>query len=187
MNNNSRHFSLFIRRFKGSMPIATENIAYLAEQFFRASFKKQGVTDVGFKPWKPRKLVWPGKQRQLLYNTGKLFRSIGRSSTRNKAIVFSTAKYGPLHNEGGSITVTPAMRRFFWAMYYKNGGAKKSARKGASEKVMNRMQTSEMWKSLALTKKSKLHIPARPFIYHSKTLEKKIERYIDKHIKTLKV
>ena len=52
--------------------------------------------------------------------------------------------YAGIHENGGSITITSQMRAFFWAMWF---------------------ETQELkWKYMALTKKNKLTIKARPYL-----------------------
>ena len=87
--------------------------------------------------------------------------------------VFNDVDYASIHNSGGVThpTVTPKMRRFAWYRYFVAGGGKTKApdRTEANE-------TAEMWKRLALTKKTKLtvRIPKRQFIGPSAALTRQI-------------
>lgn len=71
----------------------------MAVEWFRASFRKRGFTDKGFKKWKKRKKKEPG--RAILVKTGDLKRSIrkGRVSFRQTTIS-SKLPYSAIHNEG---------------------------------------------------------------------------------------
>lgn len=56
----------------------------------------------------------------------------------------SRVPYAAIHEFGGSIRITPRMRRFFWARF---------------------METEDrLWKALALTKKTHIHIPERSYL-----------------------
>ena len=91
---------------------------------FDQNFTRKAFFD---KKWKDRKRQGKGT---LLVATGKLRRSI-RAKTTNTAVVFSSSlPYAAIHNEGGEITVTNKMKRFFWAKYYELGGKIKYKNKG---------------------------------------------------------
>ena len=194
-NNNAYKIELTLQRYNAGKPAAMKAIAYIAEQFFKASFRKQ---EGGGKKWAPRKFNMPGKQRALLMNRGTLRNEIKGTSSANRAVIYNPLPYAEIHNEGGTITITPKMRRFFWAMYFKTmGGATSYSRssvkgkrstnaKSSLSKGRKLMEQALPWKLLALHKGDKLTIPSRPFIYHSSELNAKIDRYIDKFIKTLK-
>jgi phage gpG-like protein len=103
-----------------------------------------------------------------MLRTGAGRRSI-KSTIEGEAIVWqSSLPYMALHNEGGEITVTPKMLKFFWAMYYKASNAVTKTKKGkVSNTQRNRKLTTEsaIWKNLALMKVgSKIKIPKRQFI-----------------------
>lgn len=69
----------------------------------------------------------------------------------------SSLPYASIHNTGGEITVTANMKKFFWAMFYKNGG------KDLKEDELT--TEAKQWRSLALKKVgSILKIPKRQFI-----------------------
>ena len=99
----------------------------------------------------------------------------------------SSLPYASIHNEGGEITVTEKMKRFFWAMYYKAAGAvsksieradgrilfvstdskekmKKQA-KSKSQRAERMNKEAQQWKALALMKVGqKIKIDKRQFI-----------------------
>ncbi len=184
-NHNAQSIRLTLQNYRSRKPEAMKAIAYIAEQFFKASFRKQ---EGGGKKWAARKFEMPGKQRAILLNRGKLRDSIKGTSSSNKAIISSPLPYAEIHNEGGTITITAKMRRFFWAMYYKEMGGALNKKGNASSlsKGSKLMEKALPWKLLALHKGDKLHIPQRQFIYHSTELNSKIDRYFDKFLKTLK-
>lgn len=173
-NQNAHKLAVLRLNLSSRQPRAMADIAKIAREFFRAGFKKEGWdSGGGLKKWPGRDPAFSGKRRQLLRNSGNLFNNIRSWSGRQKAVVYNSTKYGSLQNDGGNMTVTLGMRRFFWAKYYEelNKGNKADA---------------AIWKNMALKKAgSVIKVPARPFIYDSRTLEKKVERYIDQFIKQL--
>lgn len=79
--------------------------------------------------------------------------------------------YAEIQNFGGHIPITPQMRRFFWAMYYKAGGGGKGQKKTLNE-------TALFYRNMAITKEAFINIPARQFIGDSAVLEKNVTDYI---------
>ena len=92
----------------------------------------------------------------VMNRSGNLRRSI-KYNVRDGMIVFSSSlPYASIHNEGGEITVTAQMKKYFWAMFYKAaGGITYSVKtKGVAKSKRNEKLTAEAakWKSLALMK-----------------------------------
>lgn len=95
---------LFARQ-KRSLPIVLGNVA---KNFFLATFRKGGFTDVGFKRWKQRrKRLGRGrtsptlKEAATLVQTGKLKRSIRvRPATFRITRIFTNVVYAAIHNFG---------------------------------------------------------------------------------------
>ena len=94
-----------------------------------------------------------------------------------------------LKEAGGKIKVTAKMRRFFWAMYYKNTGAIKKAASGKqANTARNKRLSAEaaMWKGMALKPVgSVITIPARPFIGNHPQVEASIQRVFAADVKDL--
>lgn len=174
MNRNAEVINLDLKRYKRNRRGLSKSIGKISSEFFKASFVKEGKTDRGFQAWDQRNFEFPGKKRALLKKSGALNRDIRYTTKPNQTRVFTTLPYSGIHNEGGRIRVTAKMRKFFWAMYYKEMAGRKTKDKTAK---------AEIWKSLALTKNSHFDIKARPFIYHSKELNDKIDRLVDHIIK----
>lgn len=90
---------------KRSLPIILGN---LAKNFFLATFRKGGFTDVGFKRWKQRrKRLGRGRTSPILKEaanltlTGKLKRSIRvRPATFKLTRIFTNVVYAGIHNFG---------------------------------------------------------------------------------------
>ncbi len=117
-----------------------------------------------------------------MQRSGKLRRSLNSKTQSNSVIFTSNMPYAQIHNEGGTITVTAKMKRFFWYQYKKHS-------KGDSKPTKEALQ----WKALALKKAgSKITIPQRQFIglKHpevQKIIEQIIDYNINEYIKTLKL
>ncbi len=93
--------------------------------------------------WKQRAFPYP--RGSLMAVSNSLRRSINAEVVRDGVRFTSAMPYASAHNEGAKISVTPRMKKFFWARY-------KSTKQ-------------EMWKFLALKKVgSVIELPERRFI-----------------------
>lgn len=116
--------------------------------------------------WKPAKHDTIGS---LMMRTGALRKSLQSQIIHNNAIKWqSSLPYANIHNTGGTITVTPKMKGYFWYRYRMATGStmfnnKKEVRKN---KINQRLTTEALfWKTMALKKVgSQIHIPQRQFI-----------------------
>lgn len=136
------------------------------------------------KKWKARRHAGNGS---LLVETGKLRRSI-RARVSNKSVVFTTSEtYAAIHNDGGTITVTAKMHRFFWAQYYKAAGKIRHSKTGASRGALRLSKEAEMWRNMALMKiGSKIVIPQRQFLGDSPEVHKAVEDVISDNLNVIK-
>ena len=106
--------------------------------------------------------AWPVDKIQnakgsLLTRTGTLRASIDRTVLNGIITWQSSLPYASIHNTGGEITVTRNMQKFFWAMFYKNGGKQLKETELSIE--------AKQWRNLALIRVgTKLKIPKRQFI-----------------------
>lgn len=91
-------------------------------KFFKESFVKQGFTDASFQPWQKPNTPLAGKR--TMYNKGRLMRSIKKEDiSMGRILVYADSEYGFIHNEGGYIIVTKAMKAYFWKKYYELTGS----------------------------------------------------------------
>lgn len=152
----------------------------VSEEFDRNFERKAFFT----KPWKQRRREGKGT---LLVQSGKLRRSI-RARVVGQSVVFTSSEpYAAIHNDGGSITVTPKMRRFFWAKYYEVAGKVRYRKSGGISKAsMRHSAEAEAWRAMALMKTgSKIQIPQRQFIGDAPQVRKAVERITKEHIKDI--
>lgn len=177
-SNTIPDFSKIAHEITGNVPrmAATE-----AVKFFRESFVREGFLDRSLSPWGRRQSPLGGKR--LLFGTGNLMRSIRpRSIGTSSAIVESDTPYSALHNDGGTITVTEQMKKYWWAQYYKlSGKVKKTSRGRVSQSRTNRAtnRKAEFCKAMALMKTgTKIKIPKRQFMGHSETLMSNLDKWV---------
>jgi Mu-like prophage protein gpG len=136
--------------------------------------------------WQERKSDGKGS---LLLATGKLRRSI-RAKVVNESIVWTSSEiYALIHNEGGDITVTPALKAHFWKKYYSVAGKIHYSRSGTQRQNKTNDRISSLagfYKAMALMKVgSKIHIPKRQFIGFSPEVRKRIELVFKHNLKGL--
>lgn len=139
-------------------------------------------------PWVQAKNPTKGGKK-ILYQSGDLQDGFHSSIQEQGIHITNSYPYAEIHNEGGDITVTTGMKKFFWAMYYKASGAVSKTKHGAvSNNKRNRDLTTEAgyWKSLALMKAgSKIHIPQRQFIGDHLQLDEAMQRVVDRNMEDL--
>lgn len=109
------------------------------------------------------------QSRGLLVGDGVLRRSI-KPEIMNSSVIFSSdVPYAAIHNEGGTITVTSKMKRYFWYRYLLLNRSKLKRKK----QVLT--DEEEFYKCMALKKVgSKIVIPKRQFIGTHPEVEKLI-------------
>lgn len=178
------------------MPIRVGN---MAKRHFQDNFRKSGFVDGGLHPWPKTKRQLSGgtsaasQHGPLLSNRNHLFSATRYEASDYRVKVLNDVPYASVHNWGGktSPTVTPKMRRFAWAMYYQAGGKSGRGTKGrkSTEKHQSKELSPEaqMWRGLALTKKTKLKvkIPQRQFIGQSRELEERIHADIEAQVESI--
>ena len=162
-------------------------IGRMAKDHFQENFRKGCFVNNGLQQWPKSKRQLSGTSSAaaqygpLLSGRNHLFSSMKYTPSDYRVKVANEVPYAAIHNEGGTVnpTVTPEMRRFAWAMFYKSSG-KKKGKKGS----MLSNPDAERWKALALTKKSKLtvKIPKRQFLGESAELRKSINDKIEKEL-----
>ena len=164
-------------KVKSKMP---RKVAVKAKNFFKDGFAKGGFTDESFQEW--QKGISP-LARKTMYNKGDLQNSIRSFQESEERVEVGTElHYAKIHNEGGTITVTPKMKKYWWAKYREYAGSITYTKKGkVSAKGRKANEKAEFCKRMALMKVgSKIKIPKRQFIGESDTLMKQLnEQFID--------
>lgn len=160
--------------------ILTDIKVDLSDEFDR-NFERKAFFS---KAWPDRKLEGHGS---LMLQTGKLRRSICAQITNNSVTWTSSEPYASIHNEGGTITVTRKMKRYFWAKYYELAGKVKYRRDGKTSKAsMKVSKQAEFYMNLALMKVGdKITIPQRQFLGDAPEVHKCVETACNDHCKDI--
>ena len=153
----------------------------LADEFDR-NFERQGFFS---EAWQRRKSpTRPGGS--ILIDTGTLRKSIHSRSSDTSITFYSDVPYAEIHNDGGEITVTEKMKRFFWAKYYSATGSfgrKKNGEKRKDKRTIQLTEEAEFWKHLALMKVGKtITIPRRRFMGYSPEVEKMVCEIVEENL-----
>lgn len=156
--------------------IAVEFTEEYAENFRRKAFFNTAWT----------RSQSPNKNGSLMMRSGALRSSIRNKKSANSIMFSSRLPYSTIHNDGGEITVSRKMKRFFWAMYYKHSGNVKSLKRGGMSKSKSSMyadESAQFYKAMALKKVgSKIKIPQRQFIGDHPKAREIIESIITEEI-----
>jgi len=143
-------------------------------KFFKESFVNEGFSDTSFVAWP--KTTNPMAGKRTMYKSGTLMQSIRKvEGTMRRVVVESGTDYSEIQNNGGTITVTPQMKKFFWAKFYEFSGKVKLNKEGtaASYNKSNKAISVKamFFRRMALMKVgSKLKIPKRQFMGNSQTM-----------------
>ena len=178
------------RLVKRVLPVQAGN---LAVRHYREGFRQGGFIDGSLQPWTVTRRQQSGgtdaasQYGPLVSERNRLMVSVQREAGTGSVTVYSRLPYSAVHNYGGEVhpQVTPKMRKWAWAMYYKAmggspGGKAQGGAAGASGEAGK-------WKALALTKRERLtvRIPQRQFIGASQTLNRAIEAKIREEVAKL--
>ena len=180
-----------LARYKAELLKAPSEVAIIAHNFFLKGFAKGGKQINGhFEKWEDRAFEMDRSigKRQTLTKTGALSDSIKQRHSNGIVTIYTNSPYANIHQTGGEIKITPKMRKFFWAMYYKEMGNVKMTKKGAARKTKSNERITEIaqiWKNLALTQKNSFHIPKREIFYDTTDLAKVIDRYFKQRLKNI--
>ena len=124
-----------------------------------------------------------------MLRSGALRASISSEVAGSRLTFGSSLPYASLHNAGGTITVTPKMLKFFWAMYYRAAGNIKKTKKGKASKAAKSVAATEeagYWKRMALMKVGKkLNIPQRQFLGAHPEVDRIVEEVVTYNIEEL--
>lgn len=141
---------------------------------FRESFQNEGFTDQSLEKWASRKTKRISRNEQkVLSDTGELGDSLDFRIDGSTVVFYTDKAYAQIHNEGGTITVTDKMRKYFWARH-----------KEAKDAELT--DIADQWMGMALS--DKITIVKRQYIGDSAVLmlkiEEKIFRELDKIFKS---
>lgn len=173
-----------------------------AVKHVRENFRKGGV---GGRKWKDplrRTLSFQGVQGRygpLLSRNNRLMDATQRRIPRpGQVIIENRLPYATIHNEGGTITVTHRMKRYFWWRYLQITGSKgtrgrkpiesryrltKKGQRGNNEYNRGLDREAEFWKSMALKRVgTRIRMPQRMFIGTPEELDRIVEDAINRQL-----
>lgn len=135
--------------------------------------------------WQRRKSpIRPG--RNILVDTGQLRRSITSRTTDTSITFYTDLPYAEIHNEGGEITVTARMKRYFWAKWYEATGSfgrRKDGRKRDDKRTRQLTDEAEFWRYMALKKVgSTIVMPRRRFLGTSPEVEQAVRKIVEENL-----
>lgn len=194
MAQNSNVTKELQRKVKRFIRLTLKDISVeLADEFDR-NFEREAFFN---ERWARRKHN-DDESRGLLAQSGTLRRSIKKeATTTGHSVVFSSSvPYAAIHNEGGTITVTRRMKKYFWYRYLLIAGSKrnrpdKSPMSGKLQRKKNgelrnnkknRELTEEakFFRNMALKRVgSKITIPKRQFIGMHPEVESIIRQIVE--------
>lgn len=189
MNNNHQKFEQAKRQFQTLMTNAPRIAGVTAVAFFKEGFRREGqLIDGKLVPWKKRKFEFSNRKgAAILKKTGALQRDLKFKTRKQAVAITSNLPYSKILNDGGKVPITPRMRRFFWAKYKEATGKTvfNIKTKQVTKSTSRYSADAEIWKALALTKKTHLDVEARPFLYNSKDLINALNTAFEGQIKAI--
>lgn len=157
---------------------------------------KDNFTEGGFfgQTWEEpirRKLSFNGargKNGTLLSGSSHLMRSFEKNiKTPGRVVIRNPVEYAAIHNDGGTITVTAKMKRYFMAKFIETKGSMSRTKKGKLGKnKRNQGLSREAQFYLAMAHKqegSQIRMPKRRFMGNHPVLTKKISDIIYNELK----
>lgn len=120
----------------------------------------------------------------LLSGKNHLMMSTDYIPEPGRVTIQNTLVYAAIHNDGGEITVTGRMKKYFWAQYYKKGlvGGMYQEAKGKrnQQKAEALNSEAEFWRNMALKQVgSKIKIPQRKFLGEHPEVTKLVQDIIN--------
>ncbi len=188
--NKVPNFAEIALRIKKGRPrvVAIESV-----KFFKESFVNGGFTDEAFAKWQDGKSPLRGKKTLIgADNTMNLMQSIRvMEETEDRVKVGTDLAYSEIHNDGGEITVTAKMKKFWWAKFYEFSKKTQKSADGKSMRITKANRNfgtkAEFCRNMAMMKVgSKIRIPKRQFIGESRTLFKNLDAWFASVVDQLK-
>lgn len=157
--------------FQNFLQTTLEGIAKELGEEFDRNFERKAFFD---QPWPATK--YPRTKGTTLVVDGHLRAGYANEVVGNQIKFTNSQPYANIHNEGGELTITAKMKKFFWAKYREAAGIT-----GKTWKTnLPLKREAEYWKSLALMKVgSKIKIPKRQVIGHHPQADISIRRVVD--------
>ncbi|SHK69561.1 phage virion morphogenesis protein [Epilithonimonas mollis] len=165
---------VFVRMRRALGPTFTNKIVSefgtIAVNFSKERFVKKNWINETAEAWTPRKRKARGS---LLVKTARLKRSIRKiSSGDGYVIIGSDVPYAKIHNEGGTISKTATVKAHDRKRTVRTVSSK------TGKKLKRRVDTGDISRVKAHTRKMNLTIPKRQFMGESKELENRTRSHL---------
>lgn len=152
---------------------------------FDRNFERKAFFD---QAWPKTSLI--NRKGSMMARTNNLRRGYQAKIQGEKIAFTNSMPYASIHNEGGEITVTAKMKRYFWAMYYQaTGGILYNVKTKAAAKTKKNQALSieaRQFKALAMMPiGKKIKIPSRRVIGNHPRIKQVISGVVDNHLKEL--
>lgn len=190
------------RRVNRLIRVTLKDIKVEALDEFDRNFEREAFFN---DKWARRKYN-DDESRGLLIKTGNLRRSItGRITDRDSVVIETTQPYAKIHNEGGTITVTRKMKKYFWwkyititvskrmkagipITYSERFSRKKDGTLRNTKRNRELTEEAKFYRAMAMKKAgSKITIPKRQFIGNHPDLEKLLKEIFYNNAKNFDV
>ena len=168
-SNITRELERKIRRF---ISLTLKDIGMEIGEEFDRNFEREAFFN---EHWARRKYN-DDESRGLLIRTGALRRSIKTETTGHSVVFSSDLPYAAIHNEGGTITVTRKIKRYFWYLY----------RQLTDNYRRNPTEEALFCKRMALKRAgSRIVMPCRRFIGMHPEVERIIREIVENNSKRI--
>lgn len=162
------------------MKVGRAAVAHVKENFRKGGFEGDTWKD----PYR-KSLGFNGassKYGTLLSGNNHLMNSNEYVPKPGRVIVRNPLDYATIQNDGGTITVTAKMKRFFWAKHMEAKGGMKHTSSGKlsrNKRNQSLSREADFWRNMALKKVgSQIRMPKRQFMGNSNELDKIIKEVI---------
>lgn len=178
-NGKPYSFKKVAANYAALKPRITRELADVAVNFFKDSFKRQGWRDKSLEKWKARAASAPrNKGRAILVDKGHLRNAIVVSQANAKqAVIKVPVPYAAVHNDGFSGTVQ--VREHYRTVSAK---VKVSSTSLASRKTTSRTMMLSAGKRKVKAHTRKMNMPKRQFLGDSEVMFKKMDAVVIKAI-----
>lgn len=127
-----------------------------------------------------------GRYGTLLSGNNHLRDSTYYNPKPGKVYIRNQVDYGGIHNEGGTITVTAKMKRYFWYRHALAKGARLTKKTGGLRNTKGNQaltREAEFWRNMALKKEgSIIRMPARRWFGPDPNMERELKKIIDNEL-----
>ena len=172
-----------------------------AVEYVRGNFRAGGIDGRKWKEPLRRTLAFQGAEGRygpLLSGTDSLMGATRKRTAPGKVVIENRMPYASIHNEGGTITVTARMKKYFWWRYLQIEGSKgtkgrrplsgrytarRNGKRGDNRYNRSLSREAQFWKAMALKRvESRIRIPQRMFIGDTKGLQRAVDGAINKEL-----